>query len=99
MTAIMLFRNAPLGAMETLGLFVSYAAAWLVAAFAFVIAVALILKLRPALPIDTPRALLAISFVASAVIVAPAAVWWYRFDTGPATAELAAGVVLMTLFF
>ncbi|HEX6088475.1 MAG TPA: alkaline phosphatase family protein [Thermoanaerobaculia bacterium] len=99
MTAIMLFRNAPLGALETLGLFVSYAAVWLVGAFLFVVAVALILKLRPALPIDTPRALLAISFAASALIAAPAALWWYRFDTSPATAELAAGVLLMTLFF
>ena len=99
MTAIMLIRNAPLGALETLGLFACYAAAWLAAAFAFVVAVALILKLRPALPIDTPRALLAISFAASAVVVAPAAVWWYRFDTGASTAELAAGVALMTLFF
>lgn len=99
MTAVMLIRNAPLGALETLGLFVSYAAVWLVAAFAFVVAVALILKLRPALPIDTPRALLAISFAASAVIVAPAAIWWYRFDTGATTGELVAGVALMTLFF
>ncbi|HYC93536.1 MAG TPA: alkaline phosphatase family protein [Thermoanaerobaculia bacterium] len=99
MTAIMLFRNAPLGALETLGLFVSYALAWLIAAFVFIVAVALILKLRPALPLDTPRALLAISFAASALIVGPAAVWWYRFDTSPTTAELAAGVLLMTLFF
>ena len=99
MTAIMLFRNAPLGALETLGLFVSYAAVWLAAAFAFVVAVALILKLRPGLPIDTPRALLAISFAASALIVAPAAVWWYRFDTDSTLPELATGVALMTLFF
>jgi hypothetical protein len=99
MTAIMLFRNAPLGALETLGLFVSYALAWLIAAFAFVIVVALVLKLRPALPIDTPRALLAISFAVSALIAAPAAVWWYRFDTSSSTGELAAGVALMTLFF
>jgi len=98
-TAVMLFRNAPLGALETLGLFVSYAATWLVAAFAFVIAVALVLKLRPALPIDTPRALLAISFVASAVVVAPAVLWWYRFDTEGSRAELAAGAALMTVFF
>jgi len=99
MTAVMLFRNAPLGAIETLGLFVSYGLAWLVAAFAFVVVVALILKIRPALPIDTPRALLAISFAASALLVGPAAVWWYRFDTSATTAELAVGVALMVLFF
>ena len=99
MTAIMLIRNAPMGALETLGLFVSYAVAWLVAAFVFVVAVALILKVRPALPIDTPAALLAISFVAGAIVVAPAAIWWYRFDTDATAMELAAGVGLMTVFF
>ena len=99
MTAIMLFRNSPLGALETLGLFVTYGAAWLIAAFVFVVAIALILKIRPALPIDTPRALLAISFAASALLVAPAAVWWYRFDTDVTTPELAIGVALMVLFF
>ena len=99
MTAVMLFRNAPLGPLETLGLFVSYAAAWLVGAFAFVIVVALFLKLRPALPIDTPRALLAISFAASAIVVAPAVFWWYRFDTEGSRLELGAGAALMTVFF
>lgn len=97
MTAVMLFRNVPLGAMETLGLFVSYGLAWLVASFAFVVVIALILKIRPALPIDTPRALLAISFAASALLVAPIAIWWYRFDTD--ATELAVGVPLMVLFF
>jgi hypothetical protein len=99
MTAVMLFRNQPLSALETLGLYASYAAVWLVLAFAFVVAVALILKLRPALPIDTPRALLAISLAASALLVAPVAVWWYGFDTAAALPELAAGVALCALFF
>lgn len=99
MTAVMLFRNFPLGALETLGLFVSYGLAWLVAAFVFVVVVALVLKIRPALPIDTPRALLAISFAASALLVAPIAIWWYRFDTSATTTELAAGVALLVLFF
>jgi hypothetical protein len=99
MAAVMLFRNQPLRALETLGLFGSYAAAWLVVAFAFVVLVALVLKVRPALPIDTPRALLAISLVASALLVAPVAVWWYRFDTGPVLPELATGVALSAAFF
>src|SRR3954463_9989776 len=42
MTAVMLFRNAPAGALETLGLFAVYAAAWLVAAFAFIVLIALV---------------------------------------------------------
>ncbi len=54
MTTVMLFRNFPLNAYETLALYLTYAAAWLLVAFLFVILAALILKLRPALPIDTP---------------------------------------------
>lgn len=99
MTAVMLFRNQPVRPLETLGLFGSYAAAWLVLAFVFVVLIALILKVRPALPIDTPRALLAISLAASALLVAPVAVWWSRFDTAPALAELATGVALCAVFF
>ena len=99
MTAVMLLRNHPLSALEILGLFVSYALAWLVGAFAFVVVIALILKLRPALPIDTPRALLAISLAAAAVFIAPLAVWWFRFDTDATTAELIVGVALSVVFF
>ncbi|HEV7242813.1 MAG TPA: alkaline phosphatase family protein [Thermoanaerobaculia bacterium] len=99
LTAVMLFRNFPLRALETLELFATYAAAWLVFAFAFVVLVALILKVRPALPIDTPRALLAISLAASALLVAPVAAWWYGFDTAPPLPELAIGVALMAVFF
>ena len=99
MTAVMLFRNVPLRPLETLELFLTYAAAWLVFAFAFVVVVALILKVRPALPIDTPRALLAISLVASALLVAPVAVWWYLFDTAPPLPELATGIALLAAFF
>lgn len=99
MTAIMLVRNYPLGALETLGLFVTYAVAWLIATFVFVVVIAWILKVRPALPIDTPRALLAISFAASALLVAPAALWWYRFDTAATAVELVVGAALMALFF
>lgn len=99
LTAVMAFRNHPLGAFETLGLFLSYAAVWLVAAFAFVVAVALILKVRPALPIDTPRALLAISLAAGALLTAPIVLWWYRFDTAPSWPELLIGGALCVIFF
>jgi hypothetical protein len=99
LTAIMLIRNQPLGALETLTLFGLYAAASLVAAFALVVAIALALKLRPALPIDTPYALLAISLAAAALLTAPLALWWFRFDTPPDPLELAVGGALGVLFF
>ena len=99
MTAVMLSRNFPVSALETLGLFVSYAMVWLVAAFAFVVFVALVLKVRPALPIDTPRALLAISLIAAAIFIAPFAMWWYRFDTSPTATEIVIGGALAVLFF
>lgn len=97
--AVMVFRNYPLHAFETLALFLTYAAAWLVGSFALVVVNALILKVRPSLPIDGPRALLAISFIASAILVAPLAVWWYGFDTAPPLTELIVGVVLAVIFF
>ena len=95
MTAIMVGRNFPLGSLETLGLYVSYGAAWLVAAFLFVVGCALILKLRPELPIDTPRTLLALSFVAAAGLLSPLALWWWRFDAAPSIAEWLFGATLL----
>jgi hypothetical protein len=97
--AVMVFRNYPLHAFETLGLFLTYGAVWLAGSFALVVIIALILKLRPALPIDGPRALLAISFAAAAILVAPLAVWWYAFDAAPPLTELIVGVVLAVIFF
>jgi hypothetical protein len=98
-TAIMLFRNYPLSAFETLALFLAYAVAWMVVAFVVVLLIALLLKVRPGLAIDTPRVLLAISLTASALLVAPVALWWYRFDTAPATLELLVGAALTAIFF
>ncbi len=98
-TAVMLFRNAPLAAGETLALLAAYGLAWALVAFAVVIAAGLLLKLRPGIVIDTPAALLAISFTASALMTAPVVWWWWRFDTPPSRFELAVGGALTTLFF
>ena len=97
--AIMLLRNGRLGAIETLSLFLLYAAFWLVASFAFVVMVALLMKLRPEIAVDTPRALLAISIAAAGLLVVPIAVWWFRFDSLPTAAELAVGGALIGLSF
>jgi hypothetical protein len=51
------------------------------------------------LPIDTPRALLAISLLAGALLTAPIAIWWVRFDTAPALPELFVGGALCVIFF
>jgi hypothetical protein len=97
--AIMLARNHPLSAGETLIMTLLYAASAFVAGTLFMIVVALVLKLRPELAIDTPRALLAISILAAAVLAAPIAFWWSRFDAPPSTLELATGVALIAIFF
>src|ERR1700737_3581003 len=47
--AIMLARNPPLSAIETLELALLYAAAWFVAGLFLIIIIALLMKLRPAL--------------------------------------------------
>ncbi|MGZ8830607.1 MAG: hypothetical protein ACXW2Q_09570, partial [Thermoanaerobaculia bacterium] len=97
--AIMLARNHPLTAVETFELFTIYAAAWFAIGFIVVIAVALLLKLRPQVAIETPRGLLTISIATSAVLVVPLAAWWFRFDTNPTTVELITGGALAAIFF
>ncbi|MEK6374999.1 MAG: alkaline phosphatase family protein [Acidobacteriota bacterium] len=99
LVAVMLFRNHPLTALETLAMSLLYGVTAAAVSFLFLIGVALLLRLRPALAVDTPRALLAISFAAAAILAAPIAVWWYRFDAPPSTPELIAGVLLIALFF
>lgn len=99
MVAVMLFRNHPLSALETLELTLLYVAARLLGVFVFMVLLALLLKVRPELVIDTPRALLAISIAAAALLTLPIAVWWYRFDAPPSVGELAAGLALIVFFF
>lgn len=97
--AVMLLRNGRLSAVETLLLFAIYGAFWFAISFAFVVVVALLVKIRPELAVDTPRALLAISIAASAMLAIPIVVWWFRFDALPAPLELAIGGALGALFF
>jgi hypothetical protein len=99
LVAIMLFRNHPLTAWETLAMALAYGGASFVAGFLFLLLLALILKLRPAVAIDTPRALLAISFASSFLFAGLIAVWWYRFDAPPSLPELVVGLALVIVFF
>ena len=99
MTAIMLVRNQGAGPFATVVLFLLYAAVWIAGAGLLTVAVALAMKLRPALAIDTPRALLAISLAAGLLLIAPFAVWWYGFDSAPHRIELAVGTALSLLLF
>lgn len=97
--AVMLIRNQPLGVLEILTLYGIYCAVAFTAGFALVVLIALILKVRPALPIDTPYALLAISLFAAALLTAPLGYWWLRFETPPDRMELALGAALGILSF
>jgi hypothetical protein len=99
LVAIMLFRNHPLTAWETLLMAIAYGGSAWIASFALLVVVALVLKLRPALAIDTPRALLAISFASASVIPLGIAVWWARFGTPPSLAELITGLILIVIAF
>ncbi len=99
LVAIMLFRNHPLSAGETLLMSLLYGVTGFAISFLLLIAIALILKLRPTIVIDTPRALLAISFAAASLLAAPVALWWYRFPTTPGWAELLIGIASVAAFF
>jgi len=98
-TAIMLFRNHPLSPLEIADLALIYGATGLAVVFAFIVLIGLVLKLRPALAVDTPRALLVISLAAAALLTALIGVWWSRFATPPSLPELATGIALIIVFF
>ncbi|HXA18898.1 MAG TPA: hypothetical protein VN380_18030 [Thermoanaerobaculia bacterium] len=99
LVAVMLFRNHPLSAGETLLMSLLYGVTGFAISFLLLIAIALILKLRPTIVIDTPRALLAISFAAASLLATPVALWWYRFPTAPGWPELLTGIAAMAAFF
>ena len=99
LVAIMLFRNHPLSAGETLLMSLLYGVTGFAISFLLLVAIALILKLRPALAIDTPRGLLAISFAAAALLAAPIALWWVRFPATPSWPELLTGIAAVAAFF
>jgi hypothetical protein len=99
LVAVMLFRNHPLSAGETLLMSLLYGVTVFAISFLLLVVIALILKLRPGIVIDTPRALLAISFAAASLLAAPIAFWWYRFPTTPSWPELLTGIAAMAVFF
>jgi hypothetical protein len=98
-TAIMLFRNHPLSPLETVDLALIYGATGIAVVFALIVLIGLVLKLRPALAVDTPRALLVISLAAAALLTAVIGIWWARFATPPTLVELVTGIALTVIFF
>ena len=99
LVAVMLIRNHPLTAWETLALALMYGVTAFAVSTTLLVVIALVLRLRPALAVDTPRALLFISFTASALLTAPIAVWWAGFGAPPSWPELFAGLALIVVFF
>jgi len=99
LVSIMLFRNHPLSVVETLLLSLLYGLTAFGVSFLLLVSIALILKVRPTIVLDTPRALLGISFAAAALLASPIAMWWYRFPTTPRWPELLTGVAGMATFF
>jgi hypothetical protein len=99
MVAVMWIRNAPLGPADLLLLFGLYGGGWFVASFLLTVALALVLKVKPALPLDRPRFLLGVSIAATALVVLAIAAWWFRFDRPPSLLETAIGIALIVLFF
>jgi hypothetical protein len=98
--AVMLFRNHPLSAAEILLMSLLYGVTVFAISLLLLVGIALALKTRPDFVIDTPRALLAISFAAAGALTALIAWWWTRFDRPPQTlAEVLCGVALIVTFF
>src|ERR1041385_2268900 len=89
LVAVMVVRNHPLTAWETLALALIYGVTAFAVSTTLLIAIALVLRLRPELAVDTPRALLGIAFTASALLTA--AIGWggTRFPPPPPWPEAA----------
>ena len=99
LSTVMVLRNHPLSAWETLVITLLYGALAFGVAFALLLAMALLLRGRPDVAIDTPRALLAISFVGAALLTAPMLFWWLGFQAAATLPELVVGAALITLQF
>jgi hypothetical protein len=99
LVAVMLFRNHPLSAVETSLMSLLYGVTTFVISGLLLMAIALVLRLRPNLALDTPGALLGISFAVSAILAGAIAIWWYGFDAPPAWPELLVGLALIVTFF
>ncbi len=97
--SVMIFRNRPLPVWETFVMAVLYGGTLFVFAFALLGVIAWILKLRPALVIDSPGVLLAISVAVSGAFIIVFALWWSGFDAPPSRIELVAGAALALLWF
>jgi hypothetical protein len=88
-----------LSALETLELALLYAAGWLVASFVLIVMIALLMKRRPALAIDTPGTLLGISLGTAAALTGYVAIWWFQFDATPSLLESIVGAATTVIFF
>ena len=99
MLVVMLLRNTPLALADLLSLLVVQLAAWFVLIALFLGVVALVLRLRPEMAIDTPRALLAVAIGVSTLLAAIIAVWWYGFDLAPSRLELLLAGLMTAIFF
>jgi hypothetical protein len=96
---VMAIRNRPFDLTEM----AMISGFYLVTAFAFVamviVGAALLLRLRPALPVDSPTALTAIAVGTAAALEAAFALWWHAFPNPPGRFEQLAGVIMILLSF
>ncbi|MEO8217520.1 MAG: alkaline phosphatase family protein [Acidobacteriota bacterium] len=96
---IMVLRNRPLGAMEVALLAVIYIAGSFAAVFGLVLMAALVIKLRPSLPIRSPRGLALFAMLVSGVMIAAEGAWWSGFRDRSSVLEIVAAVTLFVVAF
>lgn len=95
--AIMAMRNQPVPLPGVGILFGIYFGGAVVSIFLLVIALALILKSRPTIAIDSPAALTAMSLGLAFLIAGGILGWWSGFESGPPMVEVAVGSALVIL--
>ena len=97
LVAIMAIRNQPLPIQDVALLFGIDLVASFVAVLVLVVMLALALRSRPTLAIDSPTTLTGMSVGLSSVIAAGILFWWSGFDAPPSGVELAVGGALLIL--
>ena len=95
MIVVMLLRNRPLGVLETVVLSAVYVGGSFLAVMGLMLLSALVIKIRPSVPIRSPRGLTIFAMFVSGILLAAEALWWGGF---PDVSSIFETIVALALF-
>lgn len=99
MAFVLLRRNASIGIGEALVVAALQFGAVFAVTLAVLVCTALVLRVRPALAIESPAALMAIAMTASGLVAVAVGIWWLGFEEWPSPVEAVVFLALLALLF